>query len=257
MSVDYIARLKAEKRKYFPLDRGDKSDKRGFGTFGTPPIEEKNSLFPNSGRDSEPRTEKSWRWRVDFIDHESLTVSFTPAVSHAEALEQYPNAVAAEPVPDSTTGAVDPVQMTPEDEATIRAWLDHIGETDLAAIAEVLDKCLHDPDARTYYLAQANPEPFDREAFEERAGIVEFDGGLPREDAEAVAWSEDDRRRCAHCLNLLQNGVCRVAGPGERIKARRGYQPNQSWLHRCPEYRPCPDDPDRRTGRERWPEFRT
>jgi hypothetical protein len=46
-----------------------------------------------------------------------------------------------------------------------------------------------------------------------------------------------------------------VAGPGERINARRGYQPNQNWLQRCSEYRPCPDDPDRRPGRERWPEF--
>ncbi|MDR0379990.1 MAG: hypothetical protein LBI62_08640 [Candidatus Accumulibacter sp.] len=38
-------------------------------------------------------------------------------------------------------------------------------------------------------------EPFDREAFEERAGICEFDGGLTREEAKAIAWNEDDRRR--------------------------------------------------------------
>jgi hypothetical protein len=96
-------------------------------------------------------------------------------------------------------------------------------------------------------------EPFDREAFEERAGICEFDGGLTREDAETIAWREDDRRRCAHCLNLLTNGVCKVAALGGPVSVRRGYQPDPVILHRCAGYRPCPDDPDRRTGRERWP----
>ena len=30
--------------------------------------------------------------------------------------------------------------------------------------------------------------PGDREAFEERAAIIEFDGGLPRDQAEALAY---------------------------------------------------------------------
>ena len=106
---------------------------------------------------------------------------------------------------------------------------------------------------RGYFLGRANPEPFDSEAWEERAGIAEFDGGLSREEAEAIAWNEDDRRRCAHCLNLAANGVCRVAEPGGRVHARRGYQLNQDWLHRYLGYRPCPEDPDRRPWRERWP----
>ena len=33
-------------------------------------------------------------------------------------------------------------------------------------------------------------EPFDREAFEERAAIREFDGGLSREEAERLALLE-------------------------------------------------------------------
>ena len=68
-------------------------------------------------------------------------------------------------------------------------------------------------------------EPFDQEAFEERAAICEFDGGLSREDAEAIAWNEDDRRRCRHCLNLLTNGVCKVASPKGPVVANRGYRP--------------------------------
>ena len=94
---------------------------------------------------------------------------------------------------------------------------------------------------------------FDREAFEERAAICEFDGGLSREESEIVDWREDDRRRCIHCQNLLENSICKAAEPGGRVHARRGYQPNRYWPHRCPAYRPCPDDPDRRHGRERWP----
>lgn len=44
-------------------------------------------------------------------------------------------------------------------------------------------------------LSEPNRVPFDREAWEERAAIAEFDGGLSREKAEALAWAEDDRRR--------------------------------------------------------------
>ena len=44
---------------------------------------------------------------------------------------------------------------------------------------------------------EAIREPFDREAWEERAAIAEFDGDLSREKAEALAWREDNRRRSA------------------------------------------------------------
>jgi hypothetical protein len=94
--------------------------------------------------------------------------------------------------------------------------------------------------------------PFDKEAFEERAAICEFDGGLSRDEAEAIAWHEDDRRRCRHCLNLLPNGICKVASPKGLVVANRGYRPVDI-PRRCEGYRPCPDDPDRRTGMERWP----
>ncbi|HQD57909.1 MAG TPA: hypothetical protein PLX26_15720 [Candidatus Competibacteraceae bacterium] len=44
-------------------------------------------------------------------------------------------------------------------------------------------------------MSEPNRVPFDREAWEERAAIAEFDGQLPREQAEQLAWAEDDRRR--------------------------------------------------------------
>lgn len=100
--------------------------------------------------------------------------------------------------------------------------------------------------------ASGTAQPFDREAWEERAAICEHDGGLSADDAEAVAWLEDERRRCCHCLNLLVHGVCKVASPQGIVVANRGYRPVDT-LRRCEGYRPCPDDPDQRPGRERWP----
>jgi hypothetical protein len=150
--------------------------------------------------------------------------------------------------------------MTASEERLIRAWLAAIEETDLAIIGEVLAKCRQDSDALRYFVGRAKQEPpetapFDHEAFEERAAIVEHDGGLSRDEAEAIAWIEDDRRRCVHCLNLRDGGICKVAIPGGPVSARRGYQPDPAILQRCAGYRPVQDDPDQRTGRERWPEF--
>jgi hypothetical protein len=99
-------------------------------------------------------------------------------------------------------------------------------------------------------------EPFDREAFEERAAICEFDGGLTRADAESLAWREDDRRRCTQCQNRrAPDGVCRIAEPkaGALVVANRSYAPDPVLPRRCEGYAPGPDDPDRRHGRERWP----
>ena len=48
---------------------------------------------------------------------------------------------------------------------------------------------------------EAAREPFGREAWEERAAIAEFDGGLLREEAEALAWKEDNRRCCNQTAN--------------------------------------------------------
>lgn len=95
--------------------------------------------------------------------------------------------------------------------------------------------------------------PFDPESWEERAGIAEFDGALSREEAEALAWREDNRRRCQHCLNLSRVGTCAVASPGGPVSARRGYEPIPDIPRRCEGYRPNEEDPDQRPGAERWP----
>jgi hypothetical protein len=126
------------------------------------------------------------------------------------------------------------------DQAAVNRWLPMIREHKPAII-----------EALKVGAGDTATEPFDPEAWEERAAICEFDGGLSREESEAIAWQEDDRRRCRHCLNLLLNGVCKVASPAGPVVANRGYRPVDI-LKRCEGYRPCPDDPDRRNGMERW-----
>ena len=126
-------------------------------------------------------------------------------------------------------------------QSAIDRWLPAIREHKLAIIAALKVG------------AGDTPEPFDREAFEERSAICEFDGGLCREDAEALAWLEDDRRRCTQCRNLPQ-GVCSIAKPekGALVVANRGYRPVILPL-RCEGYSPKASDPDQRPGAERWP----
>lgn len=94
-------------------------------------------------------------------------------------------------------------------------------------------------------------EPIDREAWEERAAIAEYDGGLIRADAEAVAWAEDDRRRCRQCLNL-KGEACLIAKPGGLVCASKGYRPANLPM-RCAGYSPSLWDKDQRAGTDRWP----
>lgn len=99
-------------------------------------------------------------------------------------------------------------------------------------------------------------EPFDREAFEGRAAICEFDVGPSRADAESFAWHEDDRRRCTQCLNRRpHDGVCRIAEPkaGALVAANRSYAPDPVLPRRCEGYAPKASDPDQRPGADRWP----
>ncbi len=107
----------------------------------------------------------------------------------------------------------------------------------------------------------------DREAWEERAAIIEFDGGQDRRTAEALATAEerkrgrasvwadragDDRRICPECQQY-QERRCTIAKPGGLVSAARGYMPVPDILRRCEGFAPLPDDPDQRPGVERWP----
>jgi len=121
-----------------------------------------------------------------------------------------------------------------------------------------------------------NAEPeVEREAFEERAAIMEYDGGLSRVEAERraaemhplpviepqqIQWRGEgmdlgDLRPCLWCRNLARSGRCLSAWRGE-LRAARDYSPTKPDLpRRCIGYSPPGHDPDQRPGRERWPEL--
>jgi hypothetical protein len=61
----------------------------------------------------------------------------------------------------------------------------------------------------------------------------------------------DDRRHCAECANLSA-GRCLAAWRGE-IKAAKLYKPLDDLPRRCEGYAPKANDPDQRTGIQRWP----
>ena len=54
--------------------------------------------------------------------------------------------------------------LTPDAEAAIRAWLATIEETDPEAIAEVLDRCQVDTNARAFFVGQARNVPLLEQA---------------------------------------------------------------------------------------------
>jgi len=62
----------------------------------------------------------------------------------------------------------------------------------------------------------------------------------------------DNRRRCLECGKRAPNGRCLAAAKGE-IVASGSYQPDPLLLRRCEGFHPLPDDPDQRSGWDRWP----
>jgi hypothetical protein len=161
MSRDYLALL----QKNTLISPSDKSDKSTLGTFVTPDMAHKN-LFSEKTPEIEPsaelknipvdgtdRTDKTAvHWLLHFADREPLEVTFTPALSHGEVLEQYPDALAAEPV---TPGIGTDDTLSASDELTIRGWLADIGEADQSIVDVVVEQCQHDAAALAYFLARA------------------------------------------------------------------------------------------------------
>lgn len=89
--------------------------------------------------------------------------------------------IGAVEVVEHAPGKTPPERPLLEDERTrIRRWLELIGETDPATIAKVLAAAAEDSTAKHYYLDRFRD-------WEERAAVAEFDGGLPRQEAERLA----------------------------------------------------------------------
>lgn len=194
-----------------------------LGFLGTPPP----TFEKNRGVESveaEADNVARFRWLIHFTDRDPVTVSFSPEVTHAEALASYPDAVAAEPC-EPPPPTLEP--MTAVAEEQILAWLALIEETDLATIADVIERCQRDAEARRYFVERAAAES-------------------PKSD-------DDDRRTCQQCANLIGRR-CQAAKRSE-IAASPTYEPIRDIPRRCEGYAPGAGDPDKRPGRKRWPEL--
>jgi len=80
-------------------------------------------------------------WLLHFPDRDPVPVYFCPAVSYTDALESYPDAVAAEPIPGRTRRTA-----TEAEADELRGLIEAVycGETD-ADRAEALHAALNDP----------------------------------------------------------------------------------------------------------------
>ena len=169
----------------------------------------------------------SWGWLLHFADREPLEIYCSPQAGHAAILERYPDALAAEPLPERT-------RREPNDAEAkeLRALVQAVAEREGWAAAEVEEAtalALADPDgALTCYRDIAA-------------------------DLKVILWPDDDRRTCNRCANL-EGRRCLAAWRGE-IVANRDYTPIRDIPRRCEGYIPDANDPDRRSGRERWPEL--
>lgn len=128
-----------------------------------------------------PTTERATTWRIRYIDGTERVIAFFPAKTREEVLHAEAGAVEAAA---HAPGKTPPERPLLEDERTrIRRWLELIGETDPATIARVLAAAAEDSTARHYYLERFRD-------WEERAAVAEFDGGLPRLEAERQAAAQ-------------------------------------------------------------------
>jgi len=97
-------------------------------------------------------------------------------------------------------------ELSPDEESNVLAWLAHIDETDPAIIAEVVDKCRSDLEARRYLLMRSEevPEPATVNHPMTCGGCIHFEridhpylGYCAKGEPEAIAGLWDtDRRYC-------------------------------------------------------------
>ncbi len=128
------------------------------------------------------------RWLTHYADREPVERHFRPDATTAEVLAWHPDAIAAEPLPDSDRVAQ---PLSPELDGLIRTVAAFHGFTS-DELEEALAVASRDVDNAlvSFRLLAAGVDAFmdiDREAFAERAGILEYDGLYSRPEAELLA----------------------------------------------------------------------
>lgn len=87
----------------------------------------------------------SWAWLLHFTDRDPVEVYFSPVVAHTEALAAYPEAVAAEPIPEVVKRTVTTQEAAELSRLAARVAAFH--QFTEADRAEALHHALADPDA--------------------------------------------------------------------------------------------------------------
>jgi len=167
----------------------------------------------------------SWGWRLHFSDRDPLEVYCNPDATHAGILDRYPDALAAEPIPERT--ARNPTEAEALELRALVLAISKIEKWNADEVEWVTATALADPDgALTCYRS------------------IALEHGI-------ILQMDDDRRTCGLCANLAGRR-CLAAWRGE-IVASRSYEPVRDLPRRCEGYAPGTDDPDKRPGLERWP----
>lgn len=92
-------------------------------------------------------------WRIHYPDGTLKEASYCPPATRAEVMGGESDALTAEPFAPFPRQPNTPLPK--KDEAAVLAWLRRIGETDEAAILDVLKSCHTDADARGYFIRLA------------------------------------------------------------------------------------------------------
>jgi hypothetical protein len=120
---------------------------------------------------------------------------------------------------DAQTGSA---ELTPDEESENRAWFASIEKHDESTIADILDKCRVDMDARAYFLARAlegqlpappaGPVPCGSCRHLQRTGHQHLGHWARGEPEDAAGLWDTDRRVCTSHLPTLEAET--IAGPG-------------------------------------------
>ncbi|MBK1723383.1 hypothetical protein CKO23_14175 [Thiocystis violacea] len=127
--------------------------------------------------------------------------------------------------------------------------------TGLEGLRPGCDFCDFSPETEAP-LPESRKESQDRRKAESRAITGESQESQQSQGstvASDLRFIETDRRMCIDCTRLEPDGRCGAARRGELPMTSTRYEPITDRLERCVGYQPTSADPDRRPGRERWP----
>lgn len=120
--------------------------------FANPPEPKTSNPAENTARNEKART-STW-WRIHYPGRQAVEVVYSPHATLAQIIEWEPEAIKVE---SFEPGREKPEKlMSADEEAQIRQWLKHIGETDEDTIRDVIDQCNADAAARRSYLEMAD-----------------------------------------------------------------------------------------------------